>query len=389
MIREYAKARNILSLIVALFWFAQYVYVPCQTPYLTAQMVSSSMIGLIVGAYGVSQMLARMPVGVMADVASKHKWFILCGAVSSGAASLIRILFPGGGGFLVANLFSGLASAMWISFMVMYRSFYDREHQQQGTSHIVMYNNVGMLLGFVGSTLFYDRFGMGFLCMMSCAAGGIGAALSLLLPKELSTDAERLSRPAPKIGELLSVCKRKRLIVFALLMLVQQGVQMATVMSFTTQVMKDNGASATFIGAASVLYMLASVLTSMLAGTKICTGPGWKLWVPLTFLLVAGYCLLVPITHTLWVFLLLQIIPSISTGILVSFLIAESMVGVPAEKNSTALGFFQAVYAIGMTGLPILMGAVVDATSMFGGFAVLAATAVLAAVCAVVYARRN
>ena len=377
-----------MSAIVILFWFAQYVYVPCQTPFLTAQAVTSSMIGIIVGAYGVSQMLARLPVGVMADVANKHKWFILCGAVSSGAASLIRILFPGGGGFLVANLFSGLASAMWISFMAMYRSFYDREHQQVGTSRIVMYNNIGMMLGFVGSTLFYDQFGMGFLCVLSCLAGGIAAVLALFLPTELPGDAQRLQQPRPKIAELLSVCKGRRLIVFALLMLVQQGIQMATVMSFTTQVMKDNGGSATFIGMASVIYMLSSVVMSVIAGTKICTGPGWKLWVPLTFLLVAGYCLLVPLTHTLWIFVLLQIIPSISTGILVSFLIAESMVGVPAEKNSTALGFFQATYGLGMTALPVVMGAVVDASSMFMGFAVLALTAVLAAIGAVWYGRR-
>lgn len=377
-----------MSAIVVLFWFAQYVYVPCQTPFLTAQAVTSSMIGLVVGAYGVSQMMARLPVGVMADVANKHKWFILCGAVSSGSASLIRILSPGGGGFLVANLFSGLASAMWISFMVMYRSFYDKEHQQEGTSRIVMYNNVGMMLGFVGSTLFYDRMGMGFLCVLSCLAGGLGAVLSILLPKELSIDEELRKRSRPKIKELLSICKGRRLIVFASLMLVQQGIQMATVMSFTTQVMKDNGGSATFIGIASVVYMLASVFTSMIAGTRICTGPGWKLWVPLTFFLVAGYCLLVPITHTLWVFLLLQIIPSISTGILVSFLISESMVGVPADKNSTALGFFQATYGLGMTVLPILMGAIVDASSMFVGFACLALIAGLAAAASILYGRR-
>ena len=346
------------------------------------------MIGVIVGAYGISQMMARLPVGVMADVANKHKWFILCGAVSSGTASLIRILSPGGSGFLIANLFSGFASAMWISFMVMYRSFYDQKHQQEGTSQIVMYNNIGMLLGFIGSTLFYDKFGMVFLCLLSCLSGGIGAALSLFLPKELPGDLERMQKPKLKIRELLTVCKDHRLIVFALLMLVQQGIQMATVMSFTTQVMKDNGGSATFIGIASVVFMLASVFTSMMAGTRICIGPGWKLWVPLSFLLVAGYCILVPITHTLWVFLILQVIPSISSGILVSFLISESMVNVPAEKHSTALGFFQATYAIGMTGLPIVMGAVVDAASMFMGYAVLALTAVIAAFASILYGRR-
>lgn len=386
MARTNTKDRLILSVIVMLFWFAQYVYVPCQTPYLTAQHVTSSMVGLIVGAYGVSQMLARLPVGIMADIANRHKWFILSGAVSSGAASLIRILSPAGGGFLVANLFSGFASAMWISFMAMYQSFYDREHQQEGTSRIVMYNNIGMMLGFVGSTLFYDRFGMWFLCLLSCLAGGIGAVLSVFLP---GPAGEERSRPKVKLTSLLSVCKRKRLIFFAVLMLVQQGIQMSTVMSFTTQVMKDAGSTETFIGFVSVIYMLASVFMSMIAATKICTGPGGRFWVPAVFAMMIAYCVLVPLTHTMFLFVLLQIIPSASTGILVSFLISESMVGVPAEKKSTALGFFQAVYAIGMTGLPIVMGAVVDATSMAGGFYMLAAVAAAACIVSIVWYPRK
>ena len=37
-------------IIIILFWFAQYVYVPYQTPFLAAINVASSFIGIVVGA---------------------------------------------------------------------------------------------------------------------------------------------------------------------------------------------------------------------------------------------------------------------------------------------------------------------------------------------------
>ena len=57
------RNRGVLLAIVVLFWFAQYVYVPFQTPYLTSLQVSAAFIGVIVGAYGVTQMTMRLPVG--------------------------------------------------------------------------------------------------------------------------------------------------------------------------------------------------------------------------------------------------------------------------------------------------------------------------------------
>ena len=43
---------NILLVAITLFWFAQYVYIPFQTPYLTAIGISAGLIGTVVGAYG-------------------------------------------------------------------------------------------------------------------------------------------------------------------------------------------------------------------------------------------------------------------------------------------------------------------------------------------------
>ena len=72
MMTERRKRREwTLLAVVVLFWFAQYVYIPYQTPFLTGKGVAAWMIGTVVGAYGVTQMIFRLPVGVMADWAGR------------------------------------------------------------------------------------------------------------------------------------------------------------------------------------------------------------------------------------------------------------------------------------------------------------------------------
>ena len=51
--------QKILFIAVIFFWFAQYVYIPYQTPYLTMIQTSTSFIGIIIGTYGISQMVLR------------------------------------------------------------------------------------------------------------------------------------------------------------------------------------------------------------------------------------------------------------------------------------------------------------------------------------------
>ena len=119
--------KNLLIAIVVLFWFAQYVYVPFQTPYLIGMQVSSSMVGIIIGIYGFSQMALRMPIGIMADKNGHHKFFIIVGVASSALASIFRILLSPEIGFFYWQYF------IWFSF-----------------------RNVDILHGFIRK-LFYER----------------------------------------------------------------------------------------------------------------------------------------------------------------------------------------------------------------------------------------
>ncbi|MCI7303322.1 MAG: MFS transporter [Clostridiales Family XIII bacterium] len=374
--------KTILLISVGFFWFAQYVYVPFQTPYLAAMNVGSKFIGIIVGTYGISQMALRLPVGVLADTQNRHKVIIVAGGAASGIASLFRVILNNGMGFWAGNLFSGLASATWISFMVLYMSYHSAKEQQKVTGQIVLANNLGMLAAFVLSTLLYDVIGMRWLCMMSVTGGAVCVVLSLFLPK-----GEQIKSEA-KISSLLKICLQKRLILFAVLALVQQGVQMSTTMSFTTQIVKDLGASGITVGLSSTVYMLSAVAFAKFATTDLCAKVGPAKWVPAIFVLNAAYCYLVPQCASFLVIFVLQILPGASTGILATYTISEAMKNVPREKKSTAMGFFQAIYALGMTSFPIICGRIAEQSSIGAAYIVMAGTCVAAAIASGIYYRQ-
>ena len=375
MMTERRKRREwTLLAVVVLFWFAQYVYIPYQTPFLTGKGVAAGMIGTVVGAYGVTQMIFRLPVGVMADWAGRHRIFVSAGAALAALASMVRLLAPGGMGFLVANLIGGCASSMWISYMVLFSEYFSAQEQQKATSRVIMACNLGMCLGFVFSSLLYARTGMAFLCASGMAAGLLGLLISLgVREADENTGTEKRKRGSRygkkekgRVRQLLQVCGNRRLILFSCLALIQQGIQMSTAMSFTTQRLEVLGASSLFIGLASVFYMIAAVVSAQFASTSLCEKRGARFYVPVVFALTGLYCVLVPLTGSRMLIFLLQAFPGMSTGILLSYLTSESMKEVPEDKKSTAMGFFQAVYAVGMTGFPCGGGSVDGAVEYDG-----------------------
>ena len=388
------RRENILLVTIVCFWFALYVYIPYQTPYLTALGVSAGTIGTVVGSYGVMQLLLRLPVGVMADYAGRHKPFVILGAALTGLACAVRFLIPDGTGFLIGNIISGCGASTWISYMVLFSRYYGRQEQQKATSRAIMACNLGMCLGFVFSTCFYAVTSMRFLCGAGVAAGALGVVLALSVREETKDPKTEQANGKGKekrtsVRDLLYICFNRKLILFSLLALLQQGIQMATAMSFTTQILEDLGAGAAFIGCASVFYMIAAVDSAQFASTELCEKKGARFYIPVVFLLTGLYCVLVPAAGNIYVIFLLQAFPGMSTGILLSYLTSESMTEVPREKSSTAMGFFQAVYAVGMSVFPTVVGSLTERVNVSLGYAFLAAAAFLGTAVSLVYYRRT
>lgn len=296
------------------------------------------------------QLILRLPVGVLADKIGRHKIFLLAGMLTASAACAIRVAFPGMNGFLISSLLSGVSSSTWLSFMVMHAGCYGADEQQMASGRIIFANNGGILGAFITGTLLYERIGMRAICVLGVIAGLTGAALCLRLTEERKL-ASRI-----RISQFLKVCTNRCLIFFSVLALIQQGIQMATTMSFTAQILKDIGASEGLLGISSILYMISAVVSSYASSCSFVEKRRSRFWISTIFGGLAIYCILVPICGSIPVILGLQIIPGLASGFLFSILTAKAMTEVPEEKKSTAMGMYQAVYAIGMTVFPILTG---------------------------------
>ena len=98
---------------------------------------------------------------------------------------------------------------------------------------------------------------------------------------------------------------------------------------------------------------------------------------PVFFGCMTVYSALVPLVRSLEALYVLQMIGGLGNASLFSLFMAGAIEGVPKEKKSTAMGFYQAVYGIGITLGPVLMGAVVGSAGMTAAYFTMAALGVV------------
>lgn len=373
------KQRFVLNVIVLLFWFAQYVYIPYQTTYLVSQNLSMDIVGLILGIYGGMQMCCRMPIGIYSDTRKQHSLLIILGMTFAGLGSLLRICLPTRIGFFLGNILAGFGSSMWSAFMAMFLGLYPDNEKQEATGLIMFLNNAGKLTAFICATICYPILGMKFLCSLGVTAGAVGALSGIWLRKSSS------KRTCGKATEFSFHFLSKRLLLFAVLTLMQQGVQMSTAMAYTSDVLKQAGASQVQIGLSSIIYMTASVFFSRIVSMEGVKKKGPRFWIPFSFLTIGLYCWGVPNAPNIYVIWLLQIAAGLQTGLLFTYLTAEAVNGIKAEQRATALAFFQMMYAVGMTVFPMISGAISEQYGLKTAFYLLGIVGIMGAGIAGIY----
>ena len=353
-----------LLVIIALFWFAQYIYVPNTAPYLLAQKVTADFVGIIVGVYGGVQMSLRFPMGILADWLGKHKLIIIVGCAFSGGASVVRILESTGYGFLIANIMSGVASSLWVSFMLLSTKYITPERMQTQIGYLFAANNFGIMLAFITSAVCFEGFGMDFLCLCSALSGALAMLLAMSLKEDDPAYAHLHEPPEskhrPLVADLVKVAKRKRIWFFAFLASIQQGVTMTTIMSFSNEAALRIGGSSYEMGLMTIVFILFNVISSYYSGKPPFTRISQGFLVSSALFMLAAYCFLsVMVTH-IYLLIIIQVFLGWSFGFVFTIATSEAIVGVEHYRRSSAIGLFQALFAIGMTTVPIIAGRIIE-----------------------------
>ena len=353
-----------LLVIIALFWFAQYIYVPNTAPYLLAQKVTADFVGIIVGVYGGVQMSLRFPMGILADWLGKHKLIIIVGCAFSCGASVVRILESTGYGFLIANIMSGMASSLWVSFMLLSTKYITPDRMQTQIGYLFAANNFGIMLAFITSAVCFEGFGMDFLCLCSALSGALAMLLAMSLKEDDPAYAHLHEPPEskhrPLVADLIKVAKRKRIWFFAFLASIQQGVTMTTIMSFSNEAALRIGGSSYEMGLMTIFFILFNVISSYYSGKPPFTRISQGFLVSSALFLLAAYCFLsVMVTH-IYLLIIIQVFLGWSFGFVFTIATSEAIVGVEHYRRSSAIGLFQALFAIGMTTIPIIAGRIIE-----------------------------
>jgi predicted MFS family arabinose efflux permease len=350
-----AFKKSLLCAITLCFWFAQYVYIPFFTPYLLSLGFTATVAGVIVGAYGVMQMLLRVPLGLALDIRNRHRLVISLGALLAGSSSLLMLLFPSPWMLFLANTLSGAASAAWISYTILFASYYDSSRSARAFGVINIFSQAGLLLAFLAGGLLVGRFGVQALFKLSFAVGLAGALLAWLLPCEVQAQ-----RGKAHVAELLQVFQDRRVITISLLCSVAWLTLFATVFSFTSSTAKALGASGVQLGVLSILYSSGAIAGAYAAASRL--GHHWKEEnsLLLGFAILAIYAGALAFAPALWLFFPLQFLCGLGAGLLMAVLMTFAVKQVAPEKKSAAMGCYQSIYCLGIIGGPIVMGVLID-----------------------------
>ena len=360
-------SRGILFFVTVVFWFAQYAYTPFVNPQLITMGVTASVMGFIGGAYGFTQFIFRIPVGIAADKWQK-KFFICAGCLSAGLAALCMLVFQNPVGFLVGRALGGVAASSWVPFTVLYSSYYKPEHATRAIATINLASQLGRFFSFLVAALVASWFGAQAAFLISTIGGFSGFFMSLLVREKTGDEDSPAGKKPVAFRELLAVGKERTVLVTSMLATFVQIIAFSTHAGFTANHAVYIGASLAQLGYVQLALLLPSILLGFALSKYILQRVDAKPLVVLGFAATVLYCLIVPFTSTILQLYAVQVIGGVGSTLTFSLLMGLCVQNIAAEKRGAAMGFFQSIYGIGMTTGPIIMGFITDYAGLRYGF---------------------
>jgi len=355
--------RTIILITISLFWFSLYAYVPIFPGYIENSGVSHSMVGIIIGSYGFSQMVVRLPLGIISDRLKKRKLFIILGIISAFLSGLGLWLFDSALSMLFFRTLAGVAVSPWVTFSVLFSSYYRSDEAPKATGYLVAASNFGQVLAMFAGSSIAEISGVKSSFLLAALAAVLAFASGLLISENKEITKKPLS-----FAELASVGKSGSLIIVSVLAILAQFILFATIYGFTPIVAESLGASSTQLGLLSALSVLPGIPAGALSGSYFTNKFGEKKTLFTGFLIAAFSCIAIPFVKSLPVLVITEVIGGFGKGVIVPLLMGLCIKNVEENKRGSAMGFFQSVYGLGMFAGPVVVGFISDIASLSTGF---------------------
>ncbi len=349
------------------YWAALDLYSPILSVYARSLGASLSMVGLVVASYAIPQFLLRIPLGMIFDRLSRRKSLITAGLVATSLGALGLGIAPNPWALFGARTLTGVGAAAWVAFTVYFAGYYPAAAAPRAIAIINFVQGVALVAATYSGGLVAQHFGYG-ATFFGAAITGIAALAAHFAAKE-ATKARVQRRVSTK--DLQRLAGYRPLLLVSLMGLFSQFANWAGLFGFTPIYAARIGATSSDLGLITMLCLAASALAS-LATTRAVKLAGPAATVVFGALVLGGSMALVPAMRTIPGLAWLMVVNGIGRGLLQTVLMSLSVQSIPESLRATAMGIYQAVYALGMLAGPLVTGRLADIMGLGPAFYVAA-----------------
>ena len=352
----------ITIVIVFLYWVALYLFVPTLPVYVQSKVNDLAMVGVILSMYGLWQIFARMPSGIVSDWIGWRRPDILLGMVLVGLGAWILAHAQGATGLLIGRSITGIGAGAWVPLVVLFTSLFPPKDVIKATAILSAVNSVGRIVGSASNGFLTSLGGYLLPFEVSVGAAVLAIVALLLLPEK------RHPPQKPSLRKLGALFIRRDVLLPSLLSVVLHYGDWTASFTFTPILAAQLGASNVLLSLLASLN-LGMVLLGNAFSTAMSHRLGSKNLIVICFLMQALGMAGAALAPSLIVVFLAQCAIGFAFGVGYPVLMGLSIEKVDHLEQNSAMGLHQSVYALGMFAGPWLSGILAKAIGiqpMFG-----------------------
>ncbi len=346
------KPHNYVILGSLFWWFSLYIYVPVLPIYSKDLGSSLQFIGIIVGSYALGQILFRIPIGYLSDRLKSRKLFSVLSGIVSFLGSAYLFISNNPNEVLIGRTITGVAAAGWVAISVYYSSFFPRNERFKSSTIILSSNMLSVFLGTFLSGYISDLISIK-TCFLLSMVAAILSSILFLFSKEKPFDAKSQFSTI----QFINLLRNKLLICLCLIGILIQFITFSINFSYFPIYLNELSFSDSIVGNLVAFYTLASFIGTISSPKLIKRFGLWKIFI-YSAILIGLTTLITPLFENLFLLIFLRLIGGIGGGIIFSSCMSSIVRGFQENYQASAMGIFQAVYAIGMFLGPILSGVI-------------------------------
>jgi MFS family permease len=359
-----------------LFWASLYTYVPILPAHVERLSGSLQVVAWVVGAYGLTQLALRIPLGVWSDRVGARKPFVLMGLVAAMASGVGLALAQTPIALFGFRALAGTAAATWAVLTVLFSGYFvPPDHHRAMTIMQVTSAGAQIAAALVGGWV-AARWGW----TAPFYAGAALAVLGLACMAAVPDQAPLTTRAPITLATVTRIARVPVVLGASIVAALGQFGFWVTVNGFTPIYAVRLGASAETLGVLTMISLVPYAIAPFLADALLTMRVRERHMVGAGYVVVAATTLAIPFIHSMPLLMLSQAIGGAGRGLVFPILMSSTIESVAAGERATAMGFFQATYALGMTAGPWVAGWLIGSVGLEGMFVVTAGLMGVAAI---------